>query len=209
MVVVDEFNEIQNNVSGGRILGGKSFYDEDIAEFAISLSNGYKLKHWLDADTNSTLSTEKIYKHTMLSDLNLTAIVTQRKYEVDLKISPSIGGYAQLNDYVVSENLTRNDFVYGSQVSVTATAEDGYRFVKWDTTGINFESPKLTDQAFTIGNYKAYCLFCTEGLINNFFLNQQEQLPIYLEVVHSNIIWDSILFTQEWVFVFPLGLQRF
>ena len=117
----------------------------------------------------------------MLSDLNLTAIVTERKYEVDLKISPSIGGYAQLNDYVVSENLTRNDFVYGSQVSVTATAEDGYRFVKWDTTGINFESPKLTDQAFTIGNdIKLTAYFAPEGLINLTVLSKPAGAASYL-----------------------------
>jgi len=167
VVVVDENDTVQNGVFGGRILGGKSFYDEDVAEFSMSLSNGYKFKNWKNADTNVTLSSEKVYKHEMLSDLNLTAIVTQRKYEIDLKISPSVGGYVLLNDYNVSGNFLRDDYSYGSEINLSATANEGYRFVQWGSMGTSLGTTTNSNQSFALGNdSKITAYFAPTGLVN-------------------------------------------
>ena len=135
VVVEDEFGLPQDGIFGGRILGRATAEDEEVVEFHISLANGYKLDHWRnEANQDIVLSTETIYTHEML-DLNLTAVVTERKYEVDLKNRPSVGGNAQLNDFPVSESLLRDDFSYGDDINIFVYAEEGYRFVKWDATG--------------------------------------------------------------------------
>lgn len=168
VVVVDDNDAIIPGVFGGRILGGQTFEDEDIAEFVISLSNGYKLDHWRDEDHPEVeLSSEKLYKHKMLSDLNLTAVVTERKYEIDVEISPSIGGFAQINEDIASDYKQFDGFAYGSEINASAYAEDGYRFVKWGVTGVNIGTPTQTDQTFTVANdIKLTAYFAPTGLVN-------------------------------------------
>lgn len=183
VVVFDEFDAVKDGVYGGRILGigDDPFYDEDTAEFAISLANGYKLKHWRNEVTGEILSAERVYKHKMLSDLNLTAVVTERKYEVDLKISPGIGGEALLNDSFISESYYRDNFSYGKQINLSASASDGYRFVKWDATGVSLASPKQADQSFTLGNdIKLTAYFAPEGLVNLSLVSEPAGAASYL-----------------------------
>lgn len=182
VVVVDDFGATVEEAYGGRILGGENFYDEDIAEFAISLANGYKLKYWRDeAEPTTQLSTEKVYKHTMLSDLNLTAVVTERKYEVDLKISPSNGGSALVNNYYVSESFNQDDFAYGSEITLSANPNENYRFVKWDATGVSLASPSQADQSFNLGNdIKITAYFAPEGLVNLSLVSEPADAASYL-----------------------------
>ena len=153
VVVFDENDVEQEDAFGGRIIGGKSFADEDIAEFIVSLSNGYQLKHWqIENETPEIKSTDQIYQHQMDGDLNLTAVVTQRKYEVDVSVTPTGGGYATLNDYVVSNQFSQNEFSYGADINLTASPYEGFRFVKWSATGTNLSSPNQPNQSFNIGN---------------------------------------------------------
>ena len=107
---------------GGRILGGKKFYDEDIAEFGISLSNGYKLFRWKNEDNGEVLSSENVYSHEMLANLNLTALVKRREYQAELVTSPSVGGNAMWGDNFISEKFTKEDLSYGDEIEISATA---------------------------------------------------------------------------------------
>jgi hypothetical protein len=168
VVVVEENNIVQDGIYGGRILGGKEFYDEDIAEFSVSLANGFKLKHWqIEKEEPEIKSTEKIYKHLMLEDLNLTAVVEKRKYEIDVSVTPVGGGSATLNDYFTSVRLTQNDFSYGEDVNITATPVEGFRFVKWGVTGTNLSLPTESNQSFSVGNdIKLTAYFAPTGKVN-------------------------------------------
>ena len=182
VVVEDEFGLPQDGIFGGRILGRETAEDEEVVEFHISLANGYKLDHWRnEANQDIVLSTETIYTHEMLADLNLTAVVTERKYEVDLKISPSVGGNAQLNDFPVSESLLRDDFSYGDDINISAYAEEGYRFVKWDATGASLGSPNQENQSFSLGNdIKLTAYFAPEGLVNLSLVSEPDGAASYL-----------------------------
>ena len=168
VVVVDELGEKLEGIYGGRILGGKKFYDEDIAEFAISVSDGFKFKHWqIEKGEPVIKSTDKIYRHFMLDDLNLTAVVAERKYEVDVSLTPASGGFATLNDYFISDRLTKNQFSYGEDVNITATPEQGFRFVKWSVTGTNLSLPAESNQSFSVGNdIKLTAYFAPTGKVN-------------------------------------------
>jgi len=165
---IDGKDIVQDGIYGGRILGGKEFYDGDTAEFAVSLANGFKLKHWqIEKDVPEIKSTEKNYRHLMLEDLNLTAVVEKRKYEIDVSITPVGGGFATLNDYFTSERLIQNDFSYGEDVNITATPEEGFRFVKWSVTGTNLSLPTESNQSFSIGNdIKLTAYFAPTGKVN-------------------------------------------
>jgi hypothetical protein len=69
-VVVYENDIIQNGIFGGRILGGKEFYDGDDAEFTVSLANGFRLKHWqIEKEEPEIKSTEKITSTACLKTL--------------------------------------------------------------------------------------------------------------------------------------------
>ncbi|MDC3282907.1 hypothetical protein OAU80_02415, partial [Opitutales bacterium] len=167
VIVVDEFQEPVDGAFGGRILGGKTFYDEDIAEFGISLSNGYKLFRWKNEDNGEILSSESIYSHEMFANLNLTALVKRREYQAELVTSPAIGGNAMWGDNFISEKFDKDDLSYGEEIEISATAENGYRFVKWEATGTILSSPSQPEQLITIGNdVKLTAYFAPEGLVN-------------------------------------------
>jgi hypothetical protein len=167
VIVVDEYQEPVDGAFGGRILGGKKFYDGDIAEFGISLSNGYKLFRWKNEDNGEVLSSENIYSHEMLANLNLTALVKRREYQAELVTSPSVGGNAMWGDNFISEKFTKEDLSYGDEIEISATAVDGYRFVKWEATGVILSSPSQPVQSITIGNdVKLTAYFAPEGLVN-------------------------------------------
>ena len=122
VIVVDEYQEPVDGAFGGRILGGKKFDDEDIAEFGISLSNGYKLFRWKNEDNGEFLSSENVYSHEMLANLNLTALVKRREYQAELVTSPSVGGNAMWGDNFISEKFTKEDLSYGDEIEISATA---------------------------------------------------------------------------------------
>jgi len=153
VIVVDENGTEVKDVFGGKVIGGTTFEDEDIAEFSYSLSNGYRFNHWQIENGDAGFKpTDKIYKHLMLGDLNLTAVVSLRKYEVDVKVTPVGSGVATLNDYLVSNQLTKVDFLYGEHIGLTALPEEGYRFVKWTAAGTDLPTTTLSEQTFIIGN---------------------------------------------------------
>jgi hypothetical protein len=153
VLVVDETGKIRKNVTGGRILGGTRFKDEDIAEFSISLNRGFKLLHWQIENADPNLKpTDLTFKHLMLEDINISAIVTDRKYEIDLSITPLASGTATLNEYIISHNLAQGGFSYNQDISLTASPNEEYRFVKWSSTGTNFSSPNQGNQNFKVRN---------------------------------------------------------
>ena len=103
----------------------------------------------------------------MLEDLNLTAVVEKRKYEIDVSVTPVGGGSATLNDYFTSESLIQNNFFYGDDVNITATPEEGFRFVKWGVTGTNLSLPTEPNQSFSVGNdIKLTAYFAPTGKVN-------------------------------------------
>ena len=166
VIVVDENGTEDKGAFGGRVIGGTTFEDEDIAEFSYSLSNGYRFKYWqIENGGASFKSTDKIYEHQMLGDLNLTAVVSQRKYEVGVELSPASGGKVTLND--LDDNLSQSGFSYGENIRISATPSPGYRFVKWTATGTNLPTTSLSEQTFSIGNdVQLTAFFAPTGKVN-------------------------------------------
>ena len=157
------------------------FKDEDIAEFTYSLNNGYKFKHWITEESGEPISTEKFYKHQMRGDLNLTAVVTERKYNVEISISPSASGYVLLNGDVISDSRIIENFTYGSDLNISAHPEESNYFVKWGVTGTNNIQETLIDQSFTLNNdIKIVAYFAPEGLLELKLGSKPEGAASYL-----------------------------
>ena len=50
----------------------------------------------------------------------------------------------------VSESLLQDDFSYGDDINISAYAEEGYRFVKWDATGVSLRISNQANQSFLL-----------------------------------------------------------
>ena len=165
---VNENNIIQSGVFGGRVFvksvrdpqgrlrpvpEDNRLEDEDVAEFTVSLANGFRLKHWQIEDGNPDFKpTETIYKHEMLSDLNLSAVVTNRKYKVELNVIPKAGGTASLNDEIISDHFSNSSYSYADNIELKAFPKPGFRFVEWATLGANLPLANALNQSINIGN---------------------------------------------------------
>ena len=162
VLVVDENNSTMENVFGGMIIGPESAKHDENATFELALSNGFKLKHWkIEGDTPQIVSTSNIYHHKIDGDLNITAVLTPKKYEIVAELTPLSAGSIELNGS--DDNLTQNNFSYGAEISLTASPSSGYVFVKWTATGTILSQPNETNQSFSIVNdVKLTAIFAPE-----------------------------------------------
>lgn len=169
VVVVDQSGNPVHGVYAGKILGNEEFKDEDIAEFEISLIDGYQFKYWSIDGINDVESTEQVLRHQMQSDLNLTAIITSINYEVIMNIYPNNGGHASLN--ITEDNMSENGVIdnlsYGQNIDINASPAEGYSFVEWSVVGANFQTKTLPNQSFSVVNDVILeARFARTGLIN-------------------------------------------
>lgn len=85
---------------------------------------GYTFLRWSDGQTDNP------YTFTVTSDVELTAIFMET-YTVTVNVNDSAMGTAMVNGSV---SATVTD---GTEVTLTATANEGYRFVRWDDNDTN------------------------------------------------------------------------
>jgi hypothetical protein len=180
VVVVDEEGNPLDGVYAGKILGKETFKDEDNATFSISLNEGFQLEHWIVNGAEDFRPTDKSYNHVMLSDLNLTAIISQRKFDVEVTVSPSAAGYTFLNQTRVEESFRLEGIDYGEVVDISAHEYSGYKFVEWTASGTNFKAKTLSNQSFTVGNnVNLNARFARSGLIKLEILSNPEEAVAY------------------------------
>jgi hypothetical protein len=154
VVVVDENDTVLEDKFGGIIVGPQEAEHNSTALFAITLSNGYRLKKWAAEDIRGDYnSTSADWNHTMNnSDLNVTAYVTPRKYEINVLVTPAGSADISLNGQDFNNNYSQDDYSYGDEIILTSTPSSGYEFVNWSTTGTIFSQPGQQNQTFEITN---------------------------------------------------------
>ena len=103
------------------LLQGAGTYDYG-TEVTVSATPdyGYEFVRWIDA-TGVTVSTEASYTFTITSDVDLTAAVRGVTLNVTGEASPAAAGF--INGL--------GTYRYGDTVTVTAQANEGFRFVEW------------------------------------------------------------------------------
>lgn len=131
--------------SGGTVKGGGAYYYGDSVTISAIPLEGYSFSKWSDEDTNEVRS------FVVTDDLSLSAIFDANVYDVSLRSSPLDGGT------VSGGGLG----VYGEEISISATAAEGYEFSGW-SDGSSYASRMLivTKDTFltALFNLKSYSL---------------------------------------------------
>ena len=109
---------LANNNEMGEVIGGKYYWPGDTARLEAVAYNGYEFKQWSDG------STENPRVFVAEKDVILTAEFVENLYEVSISYD-EIGGSV----------IGNGEYEAGSEVTIVATANEGYRFVYWKFNG--------------------------------------------------------------------------
>lgn len=140
-----------SDTDGGTVSGGGIYLDGQTVTVAAVAGDGYEFTGW--SENGSTVSTEAVYAFQAAADRSLVAVFV-KTYVITLLVDPAGSGTTAGGGTVLD----------GSQVTVTATPGNGYRFAAWEEDGGQVSTnPSYT---FTVtGNRTLTAVF--------------EQVPIY------------------------------
>lgn len=111
-----------SDADGGTVSGGGTYLDGQTVTVAAVAGDGYEFAGWSEGGT--TVSTEAVYTFQAAADRELVAEFV-KTYVITLVVNPAGSG-------TTSGGGT---FRVGSEVTITATAGDGYRFSSWQSGG--------------------------------------------------------------------------
>jgi uncharacterized repeat protein (TIGR02543 family) len=122
------FNQVQflltlvaNPEAGGTVDGGGLYTLDEAVTATATPNEGWAFVNWTD-ETGAEVSTDATYNFNMPAmDMTLTANFTPIDYTLTLVADPAEGG-------TVAGGGT---YTFGQEVTVTATANEGYEFVNW------------------------------------------------------------------------------
>ena len=126
---------LSNPQDGGSTSGAGSFSPETLVNIAAQPSEGYKFSSWEGAafpDPNSSSTVVNIN-----ADLTLTANFEKKSYF--LEMNESLGGQV----------YGSGEYLYGSDVNITALAAEGYNFAGWIGSGLENPSSPSTSVKMT------------------------------------------------------------
>ncbi|MBR5982409.1 MAG: InlB B-repeat-containing protein [Bacteroidales bacterium] len=136
--------------NSGTISGNNSPYTYgNNVSLTANANPGFSFVNWTDEDA-SIVSTNATYQFTIDGNRNLVAHFDAEHYTITATANPTQGGSVE----------GAGSYDYGQQVTLTATANTGYTFVKW-TENSNTVSTNATYQFTATGN---------RGLVANFEL---------------------------------------
>ncbi len=104
-------------IGSGAVTGTGSFPEGSSTILTAIPNNGYTFNHWQDGNTDNPRTV------TVNSNLSFTAYFTQINYTITTHVNPPGSGTVTGGG---------NNFHYGNQVTLTATANSGYTFDHWN-----------------------------------------------------------------------------
>ncbi len=168
---------ISSPESGGTILGAGTYNSGETASLAATANKGYHFMGWWE--NNGLVSPNTLYFFTVGSNRTLVAKFALNDYLIEASVSPEDGGTISWEGSIFYGGY----FLYGQNITFTATPNTGYDFVNWTENGTLISTN--SDYNFTV---------ISEGiLIANFMLstaveNQRTQgLDIYPNPAHDYI----------------------
>lgn len=111
-----------NDEDGGTVSGGGTYLDGQTVTVAAVAGDGYEFAGW--SENGAVVSEEAVYTFQAAADRELEAVFV-KTYVIALLVDPDGSGTA----------LGGGTYREGEQVSISATAGDGYRFVSWQSGG--------------------------------------------------------------------------
>ena len=138
---------VANPTAGGAVSGSYANLESDHYTAVATPNVGYTFTNWTEG--NSVLSTDASYSFDVTSDHTLQANFTINTYTIAVAANPTDYG-------TVTGGGTYN---YGTEVTLTATANTGYSFVNWTLNG-NVVSGEdnytitVTDNANYVANFE-------------------------------------------------------
>lgn len=124
--------------------GGGSYYANSEVTISANPKQGYRFIKWVNADDDSQVSIDSTYKFTIIKNVNYKAVlelIPVTQYTVNVEADPSEGG-------TVSGSGT---FDENSEVTVVATANENYDFVKWvDSSNPDTTLSSQSSYSFTV-----------------------------------------------------------
>ena len=125
--------------SGGTVSGGGVYDEDDKPTLTATPSNGYKFVKWQDGNTDNPR------KITVSGNATYTAYFEKLKYTVSTAVTPSGSG-------TVTGGGT---YEHGATATLTATANSGYKFIKWnDNVTTNPRKVTVTGAATYTANFE-------------------------------------------------------
>ncbi|MBR3730847.1 MAG: T9SS type A sorting domain-containing protein [Bacteroidales bacterium] len=138
---------VANPTAGGAVSGSYANLESDHYTAVATPNVGYTFTNWTEG--SSVLSTDASYSFDVTSDHTLQANFTINTYTIAVAANPT--GYG-----TVTGGGTYN---YGTEVTLTATANTGYSFVNWTlngnvVSGENNYTITVTDNANYVANFE-------------------------------------------------------
>lgn len=104
---------------------------------------GYAFDKWDDDDTNAertvTVTENKVYT---------ASFKDADKVEIEVAVAEGQAGWGTVK--IVPGDVTKGEFAIGANITLVATAADGYKFVKWDDENTN------KDRVITVAEAKKF-----------------------------------------------------
>lgn len=135
---------VSGNPDRGTVSGGGTYYNGEQITITASAFSGYTFDHWSDGNTQSTRTI------TVATNTTYTAYFAAPMYTVNVSCNE--------NEGIVSGGGT---YEQGTSVTVTATPNQGYRFVRW-SNGV--ETDVYTFEIFSNVNLVANFERTTQGI---------------------------------------------
>ena len=112
-------------VHGGAVSGGGSFLQGQICTLQASPVSGYHFVRWMKNGTQ--VSTNSNYSFMVSESASFVAEFSPNSISITASVNPSNGGFVSGTGY----------YNYGSDATLTAIPNSGYRFEKWTKDGVS------------------------------------------------------------------------
>ena len=125
----------------GEAVSQKSVNKNSTVTLVATPSTGYRFVNWTSG--TSPVSTDATYEFTATGNTSLVANFEQTQYTVT--VAAGVGGSA----YIGTKGTTEKTVSHNENVTITAEANDGYRFVEWRAWNSHFSSIAQQDVTVT------------------------------------------------------------
>ena len=125
---------LSNNTTWGKVTGAGFYNENDEATLTATANSGYRFVKWSDE----------------VSDNPRTVVVTQDSTFTAIFEANTFAITTAVNDDAIGSVTEGGKYAYGTEITLTATANSGYRFVKWSDG--NTENPRIV----TVTENKTY-----------------------------------------------------
>ncbi len=129
-----EIKTAVNNSAWGKVTGAGVYNENDEATLTATANSGYRFVKWSDEVTDNPRTV------VVTQDSTFTAIFETNTFAITTVVNDDAMGY-------VTEG---GEYAYGTEITLTATANSGYRFTQWSDG--NTENPRIV----TVTENKTY-----------------------------------------------------